>query len=173
MEILGHIIGFIAVGLFFSSYQIFDKKKLLFVQTLAVVTLCLQYILIGAYSGFALNVVCVIRNICFYNSDKKFLSGKYMPVIFAVAMAGISLLSWDGYYSLFIIAGLMINTVCMGFLNSQNLRISLLITCPLVIVYNIFSGSVSGIISESISIISAVIGIVRFVRTQKSNKKHI
>ncbi len=172
METLGHIIGFIAVGLFFSSYQTFDKKKLLFVQTLAVATLCLQYILIGAYSGFALNVVCIFRNICFYNSDKKFLSGKYIPILFALVMAGISLLSWDGYYSLFIIAGLMINTICMGFLNSQNLRISLLITCPLVIVYNIFSGSVSGIISESISIISAVIGIIRYVRAQNVQGKN-
>ena len=79
MEILGHAIGVIAIGLFFLSYQIFEKKKLLFVQTLATAMLCLQYVLIGAYSGFVLNIICVIRNILFYHLDKKFLSGVWLP----------------------------------------------------------------------------------------------
>lgn len=172
MEILGHIIGFIAIGLYFTSYQIFDKKKLLLVQTLATATMCIQYILIGANSGFALNIVCIIRNICFYNRDKKYLSSKYIPIALALIMAATSLMSWDGYYSLFIIAGLMLNTVCMGFCNSQNLRKSILVSCPLIIIYNVFSGSVSGIISESLSIISAVIGIIRYVRAQNVQGKN-
>ena len=52
MEMIGHILGVIAIGLFFLSYQIFEKKNLLIVQTLATTLLCLQYLLIGAYSGF-------------------------------------------------------------------------------------------------------------------------
>ena len=162
MEIIGHAFGVVAIGMFFLSYQMFDKKKLLLVQTLATATLCLQYILIGAYSGFALNIVCIIRNVLYYRRDKKGVSGILLPIILALTMAIVSLFSWDGYHSLFIILGLMINTVCMGVCNSQNLRKSILITCPLILIYNLFELSYSGAISETISLISAVIGIIRY-----------
>jgi len=162
MKIIGHILGLIAIGLFFLSYQVFDKKKLLIVQTLATAMLCLQYIFIGAYSGFGLNVVCIIRNILFYHRDKKPLSGMWLPIALALIMAAVSLFSWDGYHSLLIIVGLMINTVCMGVLDSQRLRKSILITCPMILAYDAFAASYSGMISETMSIISAVIGIIRY-----------
>ena len=168
MEILGHAIGVIAIGLFFLSYQIFEKKKLLFVQTLATAMLCLQYVLIGAYSGFVLNIICVIRNILFYHRDKKFLSGVWLPILLALTMAFVSLFSWDGYHSLLIILGLMVNTVCMGLCDSQNLRKSVLITCPMILVYNIFEASYSGMVSETVSLISAVIGIIRYRRSRSA-----
>ena len=168
METLGHIIGIVAVGVFFLSYQIFDKKKLLLVQTLATALMGLQYILIGAYSGFGLNVVCMIRNVLYYHRDKKILSGLWLPIVLAAVMAGVSLFSWDGYHSLFIILGMMINTVCMGVCNSQNLRKSILITCPLVFVYNLVEKSYGGLVSETLSFISGVIGIIRYKKAHQS-----
>ena len=168
MEIVGHVFGAVAIGLFFLSYQVFDKKKLLIVQTIATAMMCLQYILIGAYSGFGLNIVCIIRNILFYHRDKKLLSGIWLPVTLALIMAVISLFSWDGYHSLLIIAGLMINTVCMGIFDSQRLRKSILLTCPMILVYNVFVASYSGMVSETMSIISAVIGIIRYDKTARS-----
>lgn len=169
MNLLGHVVGVVAIGLFFYSYQIFDKKKLLLVQTIATCTLCLQYILIGAFSGFALNIVCVIRNVLYYLQDRKVISIKGLPNMLAFAMLAVSIFSWDGYHSLFIIVGLIMNTIFMGIFNSQDLRKSMLITCPMILVYNIFSFSISGIVSESLSIVSALIGIARYnsYRTEK------
>ena len=168
METIGHIIGIVAIGLFFLSYQIFEKKKLLIVQTLATTLLCLQYLLIGAYSGFVLNIVCVIRNFLYFHRDKKFFSGIWLPILLALVMALVSLFSWDGYHSLLIILGLMINTVCMGIFDPQNLRKSVLITCPLVLAYNIFEASYSGMVSETVSLISAAIGIIRYHRSRSA-----
>lgn len=165
MEIVGHVFGVVAIGMFFLSYQIFDKKKLLLVQTFATAMLCLQYILIGAFSGFGLNIVCIIRNILYYLRGKKGKSGISLPIILALTMAIVSLFSWDGYHSVFIISGLMINTVCMGVCNSQKLRKSILISCPLILVYNLFELSYSGAISETISLISAIIGIIRYKKS--------
>ena len=81
MEIAGHIIGVIGIGLFFLTYQIFDKKKLLVVLTLATITMCLQYLFLKAYSGFAMNVVCLIRNFFYYGRKKDTTFGKIMPII--------------------------------------------------------------------------------------------
>lgn len=165
MEIIGQIFGIVAIGMFFLSYQIFDKKKLLSVQTFATAMLCLQYILIGAYSGFGLNIVCIIRNILYYRRDKKGNSGIWLPIMLALTMAIVSLFSWDGYHSIFIVFGLMINTVCLGVCDSQNLRKSILISCLLTLVYNLFELSYSGAINETISWISAIIGIIRYKKS--------
>lgn len=173
MNIIGHIIGFISTAMLFFSYQIFDKKKLIAVQTVATALSCVQYILIGALSGAALNVVCVARNLIFYNRDKKFLSGKWIPFLTAAVMAGVSAFSWDGHHSLFIISGLVVNTVCMGFCDSHNLRKSILLTSPLVFVYNFIARSYSGMTTETLSFCSAIIGIIRYVKAKKrdgSNK---
>lgn len=162
MEIVGHGLGFIAVGLYFLSYQIYEKRKLLLVQTAATTLNCLQYLLIGAYSGFALNIVCVCRNFAFYYRDKEGRRGALLPSILALIIVLVSLFSWDGLHSLLIVLGLAINTVCMGVFNSQNLRKSVLLTCALIFTYNVFAGSYSGMVSESISWLSALIGIIRY-----------
>ena len=54
---IGHILGFISVALFFYSYQCTEKRKLVVVQTVATALSCVQYLLIGAFSGFALKFV--------------------------------------------------------------------------------------------------------------------
>ena len=167
VEIIGHIIGFVAIGLFFLSYQFSEKKKLLAMQTAATALLCLQYILIGAYSGFGLNIICIIRNVLFYYRDRKPFSAKWIPILPTVAMIAASMFLWDGYHSLFIIIGLAINTLCMGYLNAQNLRKSVLITSSCILAYNFFAGSYSGMLNESISLISACIGIVRYKESKK------
>ena len=43
----------------------------------------------------------------------------------------------------------------------QNIRKSILVTSPLVLIYNIFEFSIGGIANESLSIVSSLIGIVR------------
>ena len=168
LELIGHFLGFIAIAFYFLSYQIHDKKKLIIVQSVATGLICIQYILIGAYSGFALNAVCLIRNFFFYHREKKFFSARIIPYAFALIMAAVSAFSWDGLHSLLIVGGLMINTVCLGVCSTQNIRKSILLTSSMIIVYNIFEGSYSGIISESISILSALIGIIRYRRKTKT-----
>ena len=86
----------------------------------------------------------------------------WVLVAIGLMMGVLSLFSWDGYHSLLIAVGLMINTLCMGLFDAQDLRKSVLITCPMVLIYNVFELSYSGMINESISLISAAIGILRY-----------
>ena len=70
ITLLGHVLGFISVALFFYSYQRTQKSKIMLIQTAATALSCVQYLLIGATSGFALNIVCIIRNFAFYYREK-------------------------------------------------------------------------------------------------------
>lgn len=164
---IGHVAGFVSVGLFFYSYQCTEKRKLMVVQTVATALSCVQYLLIGAFSGFALNVVCIIRNLTFYYRDKQKRTDVVLPILFSLCMAGASAFSWEGTHSLLITLGLVVNTMCMGICSANDFRKTILISSSLILVYNIFAFSYSGILSESISLISVVIGIVRYSSTQK------
>lgn len=158
ITLIGHIFGFISVGLFFYSYQRSKKEKILTIQTIATALSCVQYLLIGAFSGFALNIVCIIRNFVYSYRDKYSFNDWYSPVILSVFMAGVSCFSWEGLHSLMITAGLVINTVSLGVFDAKNIKRSIIVSSSLILIYNVFAGSYSGILSESLSVISAIIG---------------
>lgn len=162
VELIGHVLGFISVGLFFYSYQRTQKRKIMLIQTVATALSCVQYLLIGAFSGFALNIVCIIRNFVFYFRDKNQSTGLLTPVLFAVSMAIVSFFSREGTHSLLITMGLVVNTVCMGIFDAKDFRKTILVSSSLILVYNVFAFSYSGILSESISLISVIIGIIRY-----------
>jgi hypothetical protein len=168
MEILGHILGAVAVLLFVSSYQLFDKRKLLMVQTAATVMLSLQYLCLGAYSGLILSGLCIVRNVVYYKRDSvKLFRSRAIPFLFGAAMEVCSIFAWDGWHSVFILAGIAGNTVCMGLFDAQGLRKSILFTHPMIFTYNCFEGAVAGAINEGVSIISAAVGIIRYNKSQK------
>ena len=168
IRLLGHAIGFISVALFFYSYQRTKKSQIMIIQTIATALSCVQYLLIGASSGFALNIVCIIRNFAFYYREKNNKKDLVTPILFAAAIAAMSCFSWEGLHSLLITLGLAINTVCMGVFNAKTFRKTILISSSLILAYNIFALSYSGMISESISLISAVIGIIRYRNTEST-----
>ncbi len=165
VTLLGHALGFISVALFFYSYQRTQKSKIMIIQTVATALSCVQYLLIGATSGFALNIVCILRNFAFYYREKNNKTDLVTPVAFAVAMAVVSCFSWEGIHSLLITLGLVVNTVCMGIFDAKRFRKTILISSSLILIYNIFALSYSGMLSESISLLSVVIGIIRYRNT--------
>ena len=166
---LGQIIGYLAPLAFIISYQAKDKKRLLFFQTTAVVLLCVHYALIEAWSGLALNIVCLARNYVFSNPHKTFRY-KVWPYIFAVLITVVGLLSWESWYSIFLIVALAFNTIFLAQPNANVVRASILFSSPLILTYNVFVGSVGGIINESVSILSAIIGLIRHGQKQRKEE---
>ena len=168
VTILGQIFGIIAVILGFISYQMNSQKKILVIQTATAITFCIHYLLIGAISGLAMNILAVLRNLAYYNREKKIFSGKKCPIFFAVVMGIAGILSWQDYYSIFVVLGLVINTLCFALPNPQDIRKSILVTSPLVLIYDIFVLSIGGAIYESVAIISSVIGIITHNKQKKA-----
>ncbi len=165
--IIGQIMGIVAVVLGFVSFQMRTQKQLLLVQTATTIAFCIHYYLIGATSGLMLNLLGIARNLAYYHKDKPLFSGKKCPIFFAVVMGVVGLLSWQGYYSAFVVLGLVVNTVCLSFTNPQNIRKSILVTSPMVLIYDAFVLSIGGMIYESVVIVSSIIGILRYRKEQK------
>lgn len=166
MKIAGHTCGAIAIILFLCSYQFKDKRKLLIIQSVATGMNCLQFMFLGAYSGLTINVIAIIRNLIYSFRDKNKLCGaKWMPYAIAALMTVITAFAWDGWFSAFIIVGIAFNTVALGVFDSQRIRWSILVSCPLILLYDVFTGAWTGVLNEAISIASSIVGIVRYRRS--------
>ena len=162
-ELWGQILGIVATLIITSAYQANTKKGLLMIQTPGIAVLCVSYLLLGASSGFALNVVCVLRNLgCFFVKEKTKLY-YVMTGVLMVAMGVMGFLSWESYISLILIVALVANTFFIALGKPQILRYSIVITSTMCLIYNIVVFSVGGILLEAISVVSAIVGSVRYL----------
>ena len=163
--LIGQILGLIAIVLGFISYQVKTQERVLAVQLLVTICFTLHYLCLGAWAGMAMNFIGIIRNIVFYLNTKKGTLNRALPIFFAVIMgvAGItsSLISKEGIYFLLSVAGLVINTYALSFSDPNNIRKSIFISSPLVLLYDGFARSYGGMIYESVAIVSAFMGMIR------------
>lgn len=163
IELLGQILGIVATLIITSAYQANTKKGLLMIQTPGIAVLCISYLLLGASSGFALNVVCVLRNLGCYFVKEKTKPYYAMTAALMVIMGVMGILSWEGPVSLILIAALVANTFFIALGKPQILRYSIIVTSTLCLIYNIVVFSVGGILLEAISVVSAIVGSIRFL----------
>ena len=171
MEILGQIIGILATVITALSYQMNTKKSLLLTQSLATALTCISYLFLGASAGFALNIVCLVRNGCFY-----YLKEGQKPIyistsILATAMVVLGAFSWQGPISLLMIIALAVNTVFLSLGKPQILRYSILLTSSMILIYNIYVFTIGGMLNESIAIGSSLIGILRFRKGKEAQER--
>ena len=69
--IIGQILGIIAILLGFVTYQMKTQKQLLICQTAVSLVFCVHYLLIGATTGMAMNIVNVVRNFVYSRRNEK------------------------------------------------------------------------------------------------------
>lgn len=162
MIIVGQILGWVAALLTFVSFQCKEHKKLIAVQTLSTVSLCVSYMFLGAWSGMILNIIGIARNFIIYKKDMKIFSYSFWPYVLAAVMAISGAFSWQGPMSLLVIIALAVNALFLYSSNVQNLRKSILVTSTLVLIYNAYFSVWGGVANELIAITSAVIGLYRY-----------
>ena len=71
-------------------------------------------------------------------------------------------LAWQDWYSLMPMISLIINTYFMSREDPQLVRKSILVSSPIMIVYDVLVASYGGIMFESVIIISSLIGVLRY-----------
>lgn len=145
---------------------------MLFVQAVATGLFCIVFA--GGdhgngaeYGWHSANLFCIFRD-SKLAKIKSFFAEAAFSLLFTAWSKRLVLLAWSGWHSLLVMAGLAIYSVCLGVLNSQNIRKSILITCPMVLIYNIIEVSVGGILNKIILMVSGVIGVVRYAKEKRA-----
>ena len=160
--IIGQALSIIATIITVLSYQVNNKKQLLITQTVATSFTCIAYFFLDANSGVLLNIVCIVRNIAFYMHKDNEKANRISSYCLAGMMVLLGALSWQAWYSLLLIIALAINTIVLSYGKPQMLRKSIILTSSMILVYNCFVFSLGGIANEGLSVVSSIIGIIRF-----------
>lgn len=158
------MIGFVGVSFFLMSYQVRSNRLLFALQTLGCLTFCLQFALLGAYSGCLSLLVNITRNIMLtkYN-DCGLVRWKGWVVVFSGLCLAIAFLTWSGPASLLPAVGTIAGTAAYWTNNAKSIRIvNLSVACPCALLYDGIIRSWGGILNESITIAAIVISIIRF-----------
>ena len=157
-------IGIFGMACFIISYQIKSNKALYWIQTAGTGLFCIQFMLLGAWSGLFNLIMIIIRNIMLSKSDKyKWLKWKGWVVVICAVCTVILVFTWSGPLSLLPFVALVGSTIGYWTNNAQKIRLSnLACASPAWVIYDIFVGSIGGMLSESITIISILVSIYRY-----------
>ena len=77
-------------------------------------------------------------------------------------MIVVGIFTYQNWISLLMMAAVALNTVSFSFTKPKLVRTTILISSPLLLVYNILTGSIGGVINELFTEISSVVGIIRY-----------
>ena len=161
VNLIGQLLSLAAVATGFVSFQMKTPKGILSFQILTALLFSVHYVLIGAMTAAALNFLAAIKCVFYYVRNKRQSKALWAPVFFTALVLVTSLLTWDGWYSVFILAGLLVNSVGLSLSNPQTIRKLTLIKSPLCFVYNLFVLSSGGMIYEVAVLVSAILGLLK------------
>ena len=182
ITIIGQTVGVFAAAVMIFSFQFRDNKKLFAAQVCSTFLFTIHYLLLGlggdsgAYAGMAQNFGGVLFRILLVlaEKNKKFKHPLALTVICAYA-AVTSAVTFDpsNVIGLLPMVG---NMVGMGALWSGDPNVirveQFSFTSPCWLIYNIFTGSIAGIFTESFNIISIAVYYIRaLIRKKKTEKE--
>ena len=159
VQIIGQGLSVLAVIVGFASFQMKTPEKMLVFQLATSLIFSAHYLMIGAMTAMALNLISAVKYVFYYFRNKRDKKTLFEPIFFTLLVVVTSLLTWDAWYSVFIMAGLVINSISFSLSNAQLIRKLNLIKSPLCLIYNIAAFSIGGIFYEIFTFASSMIGI--------------
>ena len=171
------IIMYVLLGL---TYYAKDRKKVLVLSFLSLIANGIAYIFLSAWTGFAMCVVALLRNIIFLIDEKK--NGKReiinkTDIIILIILYVISIISavftYDGFLSLLSVFATALYTFSVW---QKRTNIYKLLGIPigiLWILYNIYIMSIFGIILETILLICSITGYILETKSKRKARENI
>lgn len=170
-ELLAQIIGFIGTAFIVIGMQQKKYDHIVLCKIANSFLSSVHYLFLGGYTGMCINLASCFTNAVYWRRNKLGKSNLIFQILFGAMFVALGLLSWHSPFSMFVIIAKLISSVAMGIHNPRIIRILNLISFPCWLIYNIHMGSFSGIISDSLSITSVVIGIIRLDILGKEQEK--
>lgn len=175
--ILSQVFTIITYALLALTYYAKDRKKVLTLSFLSLIANGIAYIFLSAWTGFAMCIVALIRNIIFLIDEKK--NGKREEInktdiiilIFLYTTSIIfAIFTYDGFLSLLSVFATCLYTFSVW---QKKTNIYKLLGIPigvLWILYNIYIKSIFGIILETILLICSITGYLLEIKKENNNK---
>ena len=182
LEIVAQIIGFAGMAMNCLSYQFKTKRALILTQLFGSLFFVLHFGLLGAIMGCLLNLIGASRALVFSNKERLKADHPLWLVLFITLYALTYILTFTVFKEEVTLpnlllqslptAAMVVSTVSFRTKNAATVRKLSLFSSPLWLVYNVASFSISGVLTETVSLISILTGIWRLDRKEKPAKEN-
>ena len=161
---LSTIFGVLGMATTVLIYQQKTRKGLILSKLLSDVIWFLYYICLSAYSGAAIAVIGMIRELVFINRQKNWAKHPIWLVFFLVLSFVSAIITWKNIYSILpcIASAISVISFWIG-----NPKLSRKLSYPIsacMLTYNVTCVAVIGVINEIFTVISSIIGTIRLDR---------
>ncbi|MBQ7906877.1 MAG: YgjV family protein [Clostridia bacterium] len=180
-EIIAQVFGVLGMICNIIVFQQKTQKNVLIWQFFAATTFALNYFLLGAMVGGMLNTVGAIRSVVFFFKDKTKANHLAWLIVFICAFVASYPLSFFVFgkeqtplnfvIEVLPVVAMIIATISLRLGSAKAVRSLGLISSPLWLTYNCFSGSFGAIASEILNLISIIVGIIRLDIKKKQPTK--
>ena len=164
MDIFIQGIGFLGVIAFIVSYQIKSNRALYIFQLLGSLLFCIQFFMLGAYSGCLSMLLNILRYALLtkYN-EWKWVQRKELAWAFCAAFAVVPIFTWAGPVTILTFLASSVSTIFYWTNNAKMIRgANLFCASPCWLIYDIYAGSWGGVLNEAITLTSIIVSVVRF-----------
>lgn len=157
-------IGYFAVIAMIVSLQKKNKDQILIYQIIYTTLFSIQYLLLSALSGAVINAIATVRTIIFYKTQKndENVNNNTSFYIFLVILGISGYFTYNGIYSLLPIICSLITIIVTWFGKASVIRCSWIFLAPLWFIYDYVVGSMPGMVSDILMLVSAVVGVIRY-----------
>ncbi len=183
MEIVAQAFGIIGMICNILVFQQKTQRKVLVWQFFAAATFSLNYFLLGAVVGGMLNLAGALRSVVFFFKEKTRANSIVWLIVFICAFAVAYPLTFFAFgtepstknllIELLPVIAMIIATISLRLGSARAVRKLGLLSSPMWLTYNCFSGSIGAIASEILNLISIVVGIIRFDIKKSKNDNSI
>ena len=175
--ILSQVFICISACIYSISLILKTKQKMLALQMISSVFYISHYFLLKANLAGFVAVLETIRLLVFFLLDKKEKFNKPIIRIFACVLFSLlsivcAVFTWNGIYCLLPLIATVVVNITLSFKNVIFYKIGALIYASLIIIYLFLIGSILGGISQSLSFVFGLIGLIKsLIKLQKKNLK--
>lgn len=159
-----------------TTYFFKNRKFILLFSLLAVICNGFGFFFLGAWSGLAMSVFAIVRNIVFMIQNKYFKTEKITWIdwlilgILVVVSIVSAVFTFDGFFSLLSIFATMTYTISVWQKNSTVYKVLGIFASILWIAYGIYIKSIFSIVLEAALLIAETIGTVKAYKEKQKNK---
>lgn len=166
--LLIQIIGGVGVVCLAASFQKNNRSFTLMSQLVGSVFFLIHFILLGAWTGAAMNVIAALRSYVFNQRDKKKWANHNATIYVIIGLfvlAGV--LTWQGPTSILPVVAMSLECTALWSKSTKKMRWIYVCARPGWIAYDFIVGSYAGLIAEAFIVTSLLTAIFRFDRAKK------
>ncbi len=164
MKTAAIIVGFAAMAVLVLSYQQKTRKWILICNITARSLFILQYILLFAFEGMALDLVGIVGSVLAQWKDKPFIQKHQKSVVIGVnvLIIAVGLAMYRNLFSLLPLVAVLLQIDALWCSKEKYVRLLSLIAVPWWLVYNVYCSAYGSVAGDLMSLVSLVTAMLRY-----------